>query len=209
MITAKPATCDAARPASTFSSRPAAAARRRVEWPDRWTRAREPVSDFLSEMGRPASLPLELTAGPEVREEGESYRVRPGRRTSADVPADDQASCRDLGDARCPGDPGDVLGAWTREADDKPDLGPADAETASVPPLQAVQRHLDDAINLVGLLLDALEQDADSRAGQARTALELTVESLHRACRLVDEQDLLLEEIDGKEMEDGLPPMGD
>ena len=75
-----------------------------------------------------------------------------------------------------------------------------------MPPLQEAQRHLDDAVNLVGVLLDALEQDADSRAEQARTVLALTVESLHRARRLVDEQDLLMEESDGEEMEDELPP---
>ena len=78
-----------------------------------------------------------------------------------------------------------------------------------MPPLQEAQRHLDDAVNLVGVLLDALEQDADSRAEQARTVLALTVESLHRARRLVDEQDLLMEESDGEELEGGLPPMGD
>lgn len=36
--------------------------------------------------------------------------------------------------------------------------------------------------------------------------LALTVESLHQARRLVDEQDLLMEEGDGEEE---LPPMGD
>jgi hypothetical protein len=206
----KPATCDAARPASTFTARPAAAARRRVRRPGRWTNAREPGSDSLPETASPASLPLEFTAGLEVREERESYRARPGRRTPADVSADYQQSRRDPGDARDPADPGDDdLEAWTREADDEADLEPAGAARASMPPLQTAQRHLDDAVNLVGLLLDALEQDADSRAEQARTVLAMTVESLHRARRLVDEQDLRMEESDGEELEDELPPMGD
>ena len=75
-----------------------------------------------------------------------------------------------------------------------------------MPPLQAAQRHLDDAVNLLCLLLDALEGCRQPRQ-QARTALELTVESLHRARRLVDEQELAMEEADGEEMEEELPPI--
>jgi hypothetical protein len=44
--------------------------------------------------------------------------------------------------------------------------------------------HLDDAMNLVGLLA-AVEQDADTRGAQARTVLEMAVECIHEAHRCV------------------------
>jgi len=44
---------------------------------------------------------------------------------------------------------------------------------------------LDDAINLVGVLLAAVEQDADTRGAQARTVLEMAVECIHEAHRCV------------------------
>lgn len=57
--------------------------------------------------------------------------------------------------------------------------------------LRDAQGLVDDALNLVGVLLEAMEHDADSRATQARTVLEMTVESLHKAHRLLDEQESL------------------
>jgi hypothetical protein len=44
---------------------------------------------------------------------------------------------------------------------------------------------LDDAINLVGVLLDAVEHDDDTRSAQARTVLEMAVECIHEAHRCV------------------------
>lgn len=92
-----------------------------------------------------------------------------------------------------------------RDDDDDRDRETADATRTSLSPLQSAQRHLDEAVNLLGLLLDAIEQDADARAEQVRTALELTVESLHQARRLMDEQDLLAEETDPTELEEEWP----
>ncbi|MEX2496526.1 MAG: hypothetical protein WD448_10580 [Woeseia sp.] len=144
-------------------------------------------------------LRLALTAGLQVREEGE--RPGPGSRTRG-------ARCDDSD----PGDNSDHsdnrLRGWTQEKDDEADLEPVGAARASAQPLQAALRHLDDAVNLVCLLLDAMEQDADCRAAQARTALELTLESLHEAHRLVNEQELSMDEIDGEELEEERPPMG-
>lgn len=92
-----------------------------------------------------------------------------------------------------------------RAGDDDRDLGPAGATRASLRPLQSAQRHLDEALDLLSLLLDAIEQDADARAGQTRTALALTVENLHQARRLMDEQDLVAEATDGEEAEEEPP----
>ena len=51
------------------------------------------------------------------------------------------------------------------------------------------QALLDDAVNLLGVLLDAVEQDGDTRAEQARTVLGMAVECLHGAHRAIDEQE--------------------
>jgi hypothetical protein len=40
-------------------------------------------------------------------------------------------------------------------------------------------------MNLVGVLLAAVEQDADTRGAQARTVLEMAVECIHEAHRCV------------------------
>ena len=39
------------------------------------------------------------------------------------------------------------------------------------------------------MLLDAVEQDGDTRAAQTRTVLEFTAECLHNAHHLIDEQE--------------------
>jgi hypothetical protein len=62
----------------------------------------------------------------------------------------------------------------------------ADLHTRHVRDAQAL---LDDAVNLVGLLLDAVEQDSDTRAEQARTVLGMAVECLHGAHRAIVEQE--------------------
>ncbi|MEX2124976.1 MAG: hypothetical protein WD795_13860 [Woeseia sp.] len=41
----------------------------------------------------------------------------------------------------------------------------------------------------MGLLLDAVEQDRDTHAAQTRTVLEFSVECLHKAHQLIDEQE--------------------
>jgi hypothetical protein len=169
MIIAEPATYEAARHARTFS---AMAARRPALRPSRL----EHGSDSLPETARPASLALALTACRQVREEGEEYRPRPAIGPVAPIVTTATLVTRVTTTTMVPGD-------GTQEENDEADLESAGAARASAPPLQAAQRHLDDALNLVGLLLDALEQDADTRAAQARTALELTVESLHQAHR--------------------------
>jgi hypothetical protein len=46
---------------------------------------------------------------------------------------------------------------------------------------------LDDAINLVGVLLDAAEHDNSTRSVQARTVLEMALECIHEAHRCVGE----------------------
>jgi hypothetical protein len=68
---------------------------------------------------------------------------------------------------------------------------PSLSDAASVHTLHAreAQALLDDAVNLVGLLLDAVEQDGDTRAEQARTVLGMAVECLHGAHRAIDEQE--------------------
>ena len=62
----------------------------------------------------------------------------------------------------------------------------ADLHTRHARDAQAL---LDDAVNLVGLLLNAVEQDGDTRAEQARTVLGMAVECLHGAHRAIDEQE--------------------
>jgi hypothetical protein len=55
--------------------------------------------------------------------------------------------------------------------------------------LRDAQRQLEDAASLVDVLLDAVEQDSDSRAAQTRTVLEFAVECLHEAHHLIDKQE--------------------
>jgi hypothetical protein len=75
--------------------------------------------------------------------------------------------------------------------DEDYDANPAltDAASAHARNVQDAQRQLDDAASLVGVLLDAVEQDGDTRAAQTRTVLEFTVECLHKAHHLIDEQE--------------------
>ena len=71
------------------------------------------------------------------------------------------------------------------------DTNPALTEAASehTVNVRAAQRQLEDAESLVGVLLDAVEQDTDTRAAQTRTVLEFTVECLHKSHQLIDEQE--------------------
>jgi hypothetical protein len=62
----------------------------------------------------------------------------------------------------------------------------ADLHTRHARDAQAL---LDDAVNLLGVMLDAVEQDGDTRAEQARTVLGMAVECLHGAHRAIDEQE--------------------
>jgi hypothetical protein len=69
-----------------------------------------------------------------------------------------------------------------RRADDEeyeadPEL--SDAARAHTGNIHRVLALLDDAIILVGVLLAAVEQDADTRGAQARTVLEIAVECIH------------------------------
>jgi hypothetical protein len=101
------------------------------------------------------------------------------------------------------------------------DANPAltDAASAHTRNVQDVQQQLDDAASLVGVLLDAVEQDSDTRAAQTRTVLEFTVECLHKAHHLLDEQEsrgrnlfLAYFELKGEmeaEGEDVVPPFAD
>jgi hypothetical protein len=71
-----------------------------------------------------------------------------------------------------------------RRADDEeyqadPEL--SDADRAHTGNVRRALKHLDDAINLVGVLLDAVEHDDDTRSAQARTVLEMAVECIHEA----------------------------
>jgi hypothetical protein len=101
------------------------------------------------------------------------------------------------------------------------DANPAltDAASAYTRNVQDSQRQLDDAASFVGVLLDAVEQDGDTRAAQTRTVLEFTVECLHKAHHLIDEQErrdrnlfLAYFELKGEtnaEGEDVAPPFDD
>ncbi|MEX2125331.1 MAG: hypothetical protein WD795_15670 [Woeseia sp.] len=75
-----------------------------------------------------------------------------------------------------------------RRADEKEyqaDPGLSDAARAHAGNVRRALALLDDAINLVGVLLAAVEQDADARGAQARTVLEMAVERIHEAHRCV------------------------
>jgi hypothetical protein len=75
--------------------------------------------------------------------------------------------------------------------DEDYDTNPALTEAASehTANVRAAQRQLEDAESLVGVLLDAVEQDTDTRAAQTRTVLEFTIECLHKSHLLIDEQE--------------------
>jgi hypothetical protein len=75
-----------------------------------------------------------------------------------------------------------------RRADDEeyqvdPEL--SDAARAHTGNVRRALEHLDDAINLVGVLLDAAEHDNSTRSAQARTVLEMALECIHEAHRCV------------------------
>lgn len=67
--------------------------------------------------------------------------------------------------------------------DEDYDANPAltDVANAHTSNARDTQRELEDAASLVGVLLDAVEQDSDARAAQTRTVLEFAVECLHNA----------------------------
>jgi len=75
------------------------------------------------------------------------------------------------------------------DEDGEADRALVEAALAYTRKVRDAQGLLDDAINSVGVLLDALEQDADTRAAQARTALEMAVECIHNAHARIDEQE--------------------
>jgi hypothetical protein len=102
------------------------------------------------------------------------------------------------------------------DEDGEADPALAEAALAYTRKVRDAQALLDDAINLVGVLLDALEQDADTRAAQSRTVLEMVVECIHKAHARIDEQEsqdqnLFLAHFEGKgeeeEREEAGPPM--
>jgi hypothetical protein len=75
-----------------------------------------------------------------------------------------------------------------------------DEDDAASPPLsdaaavhtrhaRDAQALLDDAVNLLGVMLDAVEQAGDTRAEQVRTVLGMAVECLHGTHRAIDEQE--------------------
>ena len=75
------------------------------------------------------------------------------------------------------------------DEDGEADQALVEAALAYTRKVRDAQGLLDDAINLVGVLLDALEQDADTRAAQSRTVLEMVVECIHNAHARIDEQE--------------------
>jgi hypothetical protein len=77
-----------------------------------------------------------------------------------------------------------------RRADDEEyqaDPGLSDAARAHAGNVRQALKLLDDAINLVGVLLDAVEHDNSTRSVQARTVLEMALECIHEAHRCVGE----------------------
>jgi hypothetical protein len=102
------------------------------------------------------------------------------------------------------------------DEDGEADPALVEAALAYTRKVRDAQGLLDDAINLVGVLLDALEQDADTRAAQSRTVLEMVVECIHNAHARIDEQEsqdqnLFLAHFEGngeeEEKEEAGPPM--
>ena len=100
--------------------------------------------------------------------------------------------------------------------DGEADSDLAEAALAYTRKVRDAQGLLDDAINLVGVLLDALEQDTDTRAAQSRTVLAMVVEHIHNAHARIDEQEsqdqnLFLAHFEGsgeeEEREEAGPPM--
>jgi hypothetical protein len=78
---------------------------------------------------------------------------------------------------------------YTRDEDYDANPALTDAASAHTRNARDAERHLEDAASLVGVLLDAVEQDSDTRAAQTRTVLEFAVECLHKAHHLIDEQE--------------------
>lgn len=171
MIIAKPATCDAVRPASTFSAMAIGTAAQLPRGPG--------IRDFALRTWIRASMPSVPPAVRHVREDGENYI--PDRLTNEDGEADQAL---------------------------------VEAALAYTSKMRNAQGLLDDAINLVGALLDALEQDADTRAAQSRTVLEMVVECIHNAHARIDEQGSRDQNLfpthferNGEEKEEAGPPM--
>jgi hypothetical protein len=95
-----------------------------------------------------------------------------------------------------------------------------EAASAHTCRLRDTQKLIEDTESLAGVLLDAVEQDGDTRAAQTRTILEFSVECLHKAHQLIDEQEgrdrnlflayfALKEETDEGGDEFGPPPLDD
>jgi hypothetical protein len=102
------------------------------------------------------------------------------------------------------------------DEDGEADQALVEAALAYTRKVRDAQGLLDDAINLAGVLLDALEQDVDTRAAQSRTVLEMVVECIHNAHARIDEQEsqdqnLFLAHFEGngeeEEKEEAGPPM--
>jgi hypothetical protein len=107
---------------------------------------------------------------------------------------------------------------YTRDEDYDANPALTDAASAHTRNARDAQRQLDDAASLVGVLLDAVEQDSDTRTAQTRTVLEFAVECLHKAHHLIDEHEnrdrnlfLAYFELKGEmeEVEDVAPPLDD
>jgi hypothetical protein len=77
----------------------------------------------------------------------------------------------------------------TGDEDDAASASLSDAADLHTRHARDAQALLDDAVNLIGVMLDAIEHDGDTRAEQARTVLGMAVECLHGAYRAIDEQE--------------------
>jgi hypothetical protein len=74
-------------------------------------------------------------------------------------------------------------------ADSRPDLYAAADEQAR--DLRSAEKHLDDALNLAGVLRASLHDAGDSRAMQADTVLKLIEKLLRKAHNCIDRHDTL------------------
>ena len=75
------------------------------------------------------------------------------------------------------------------DEDDAAGASMSDAAELHTRHARDAQALLDDAVNLIGVMLDAIEHDGDTRAEQARTVLGMAVECLHGAHRAIEEQE--------------------
>lgn len=92
-----------------------------------------------------------------------------------------------------------VTARLLREDGERYTADPDDDDAASASMSDAAELHtrhardaqalLDDAVNLIGVLLDAVELDGDTRAEQARAVLGMAVECLHGAHRAIEQQE--------------------